>query len=212
MSFRRIGTAIRTVIAFGVMLASSALPGRSDFVGQDLTFTFTAWPPYETLFEVLGLPALGESFNLSDYGFGLGVDLSGANLTLFEEPPASQTSYGTAGYVLELEDLSVSEQIIAGVIVDTSTDVPSFDASRISSNNEDVYIDMDGITLLSGEQISLDFSFEGNSLLVPEPRLFWLMTVVVGTLFGVGVYRQRRRKQVTDYIWFSASLLRRAHD
>jgi hypothetical protein len=99
--------------------------------------------------------------------------------------------------------------------VDPSTDVVGFDASRVSFDNEDVYINVGGLSiydtsyfngsqyvLISSQVISLDFTFSGNPApIVPEPRMIWLL--VTATLM-LGSQRQsrlrRKRTLVGNYV------------
>jgi hypothetical protein len=135
----------RISILIGV-LAFLAAQARADFIGQDVDFAYGGNVLFTTLVPGSGFQWDGDG--TPNVYLGLSVDLTGSNLTLSESP--GYLSTGWSGD-LTLTDLSNSGLIISGVVVDSATNVPGFplDSYRVSFTNDEVTLDMTGITMYS---------------------------------------------------------------
>jgi hypothetical protein len=208
-------TFLQRYLMVGIVVFFGAAESRADFVGQTVEFQYSGCEMFSTVVPSTGYSYPQPGWYCNPY---LGVELTGSNLTLSEVPPASETIYGgslTSPTLITLSDLTYSDQVITSVSVDPSTDVVGFDASRVSFDNEDVYINVGGLSiydtsyfngsqyvLISSQVISLDFTFSGNPApIVPEPRMIWLL--VTATLI-LGSQRQsrlrRKRTLVGNYV------------
>jgi hypothetical protein len=167
------------------VLAFLAPQARANFIGQEVDFAWGADNLFTTVVPDSGFQWDGAG--TSNVYLGLSVDLTGSNLTLFESPGGLQTDWSGN---LTLTDLSNSGLIISDVVVDSATSVPGFSGPypyRLSFTNDEVNLDMTGITIYSGQEISLDFQF--NVPAVPEPRMIGIL-LCSGSLL---MYRARRR-------------------
>jgi len=196
-------TFLQRYLMVGIAVLFGAADSRADFIGQTVELTYQGCEVFSTVVPLTGYSDSQSAQYSCDAG--LGVELTGSNLTLSEVPPYAETIYGgslTSPTLLTLSDLTHSDQIITSVSVDPATDVAGFDASRVSFNNEDVYINVGGLSisdtsyyngsqyvLISSQEISLDFTFSGNPApIVPEPRMIWLL-VVAGFIGWQGRFR-----------------------
>src|ERR1700733_1326870 len=195
----------------GMAVLLGGAESRADFVGQKVELSFQLPSQTCEVFTTV-LPSTGYSDSQSAVNScdaGLGVELTGSNLTLSEVLPFVETVYGgsfTSPELLTLSDSTYSDQIITSVSVDPATDVAGFDASRVSFDKEDVYINVSGLSisdtsyfngtqnvLISSQEISLDFTF-GPRPIVPEPRMIWIVSpIAMAMLWQRSVNRRRRR-------------------
>jgi hypothetical protein len=156
----------RSSVLIGV-LTFLAPQARADFIGQDVDFAYGGNVLFTTVVPDSGFQWDGAG--TSNVYLGLSVDLTGSNLTLSESPGYLSTGWDGN---LTLTDLSNSGLIISDVVADSATDVSGFQGPypyRVSFTNDEVNLDMTGITIYSGQEISLDFQF--NVPAVPEPRM-----------------------------------------
>jgi hypothetical protein len=175
------------IVSLGALFC--AAQSRADFVGQEVALSEDG---RGTFFDVVVSNVPYSYVNpLTDPALlSINATLSGDNLTISVAPPAFVLSGGIPQLILS--DLTDSAQIITGVTVDPATSVMGFDASHVSFDSEDVYVNLIGLRMDLGQEVSLDFTFAGNPTpIVPEPRMVWLLVVACG--LALLVRRQKSR-------------------
>jgi hypothetical protein len=71
------------------------------------------------------------------------------------------------------------------VTLDSATNVPGIDASRVTFDAQDIFVDFSGITYSTGQEVSLDIKA------VPEPKSS-LVLLVIAALLTLTVRRRER--------------------
>ncbi|MFC0385665.1 PEP-CTERM sorting domain-containing protein [Muricoccus vinaceus] len=175
-------------------LLAGAAPARADFIGQAFT------PTYE--FPVAGAAYGPSSWSPASFTVGAGVETTG----LIEGVTSIATDFSAARLVLVLStDLvsptwssvpfngpvftSGSNLGITGAVVDAlATTLAGFDDSRVSFTGNEVRINWNGLSYITGSQVAVDFTFSQNPVSVPEPSTLALFGL---GLLGLGAARAR---------------------
>ena len=85
---------------------------------------------------------------------------------------------------------------ITGVSLDSSSNLSNFDASRISFDTKDVFANVQGLSFVQGQNVTLDLSFLPPALAaVPEPSA--ILTFALATLGLGGLMVAARKKADT---------------
>jgi hypothetical protein len=83
----------------------------------------------------------------------------------------------------------VSEAPFGAVTLDSATNVPGIDASRISFDAQDIYVNFSGITYGTGQEVSLDVQA------APEPS--YLLPLVIAAFLIYGFRRRQSSKRTS---------------
>jgi len=163
------------LLALGVMLVCAvAPPAHASLLTGDTIRTWELYPNLSTIYAG-PVDVLDPGSLLSFPGFAPIADItfSDANITITMDRDA--TAYTSAFNGFRFFD--VSESPFGSVTLDSATDVPGIDASRVTFDSRDIYVNFSGITYSSGEEVSLDLRA------VPEPSslLMLLMTAALLT-------------------------------
>jgi hypothetical protein len=172
--------------SLAVLACAVALPVRANLLTGDTIRTWELYPDLSTIYagpidvvdpgSVLGFPGFAP---IADITF------SDANITITMTRDA--TAYTSAFNGFRFFD--VTEAPFGSVSLDSATDVPGIDASRVTFDAQDIYVNFSGITYGTGQEVSLDLRA------VPEPGSF-LMLLVMAALLTLTVWRRERPARV----------------
>ena len=167
--------------SLAVLACAVALPVRANLLTGDTIRTWELYPDLSMIYagpidvvdpgSVLGFPGFAP---IADITF------SDANITITMTRDA--TAYTSAFNGFRFLDLS--EAPFTSVTLDPATNVPGIDASRVSFDAQNIYVNFSGIAYSTGQEVSLDIRA------VPEPASS-LVLLVIAALVTIAV---RRRK------------------
>jgi hypothetical protein len=174
--------AMLAVLACGV-----AFPARANLLTGDTIRTWELYPDLSTIYAG-PVDVVDPGSVLSFPGFAPIADItfSDANITITMDRDA--TAYTSAFNGFHFFD--VSEAPFGSVTLDAATDVPGIDASRVSFDAQDIYVNFSGITYSAGEEVSLDLRA------VPEPKSL-LVLLMMAALLTSAVRRGARSTNAT---------------
>jgi hypothetical protein len=165
-----------------VLACAIALPVRADVLTGDTIRTWELYPDLSTIYAgpvdvvdpgaILAFPSFAPVVN---------IFFNDANITI--QMTRDATAYTSAFNGFRFLDLS--EAPFTSVTLDPATDVPGIDASRVTFDAQDIYVNFSGITYSTGQIVSLDLNA------VPEPSHF-LVILVIGALL-ILAFRRRER-------------------
>jgi hypothetical protein len=160
--------AVLAVLACGV-----AIPARANLLTGDTIRTWELYPDLSTIYAG-PVDVVDPGSILSFPGFAPIADITfnDANITITMTRDA--TAYTSAFNGFRFFD--VSEALIGSVSIDSATDVPGIDASRVNFDAQDIYVNFSGITYSTGQEVSLDLRA------VPEPKSFLVLLVMAALL------------------------------
>ena len=166
-----------------VLTCAIALPARADLTG-DLIRT---WELYPNLSTIYGGPidVVDPGTIIAFPGFAPIVDIAfnGANITITMIRDATAFTSPFNGFRF----FDVSEPLpFNSVTLDSATDVPGIDESRVSFDAQNIYVNFSGITYSTGQEVSLDLQT------VPEPSYFVLLVIA-----ALLIHTVRRRERPT---------------
>jgi hypothetical protein len=95
--------------------------------------------------------------------------------------------------------LDATEPPFGSAALDGATDVPGIDASRVTFDSQDIYVNFSGVTYSTGQQVSLDLQA------APEPNSFWLLLPIS----ALQIYAAGRRTRLFHPQEQLGSMLRR---
>jgi hypothetical protein len=170
-----------------VMLGCAvALPVRADLSGD----TIRTWELYPDLSTIYGGPVdvvdPGSILAFPSFAPIVNITFNDANITITMVRDATAFTSAFNGFRF----YDVSEAGFGSVAIDSATDVPGIDASRVSFDAQDIYVNFSGITYSTGQEVSLDIAP------VPEPRSLFLLLVITALLLHTA--RRRARTTKTD--------------
>jgi hypothetical protein len=178
----------RLIIAILAMLLVSVAqaPATANFTGDSVNVQWLAPTTSSPLMD-LGTQTITSAGN--DYLF------MGGSSTITVTPDAieiAKNTYGSgtfseAGFNgFAFQDLT--NALIAGVTVDSSTSLSGFDSSRVTFTDDTIWVNLQGLTFVSGSSVMLDVSFADA---VPEPAYYQLGALLA--FGGLGALRLRKR-------------------
>ena len=165
-----------------MVLACVALPARADLLTGD---TIETWELYPDLSTIYGGPVdVVDPGTILDFpGFAPIADItfSDANITITMTRDATAFTSTFNGFHF----LDLTEAPLGSVTLDSATDVPGIDASRVRFDAQDIYVNFSGLTYSTGQEVSLDL------LPTPEPR-YSVVFLALTSLLGFAVRRRQR--------------------
>jgi hypothetical protein len=164
-----------------VLGCAVALPVRADLAGD----TIRTWELYPDLSTIYGGPidVVDPGSILAFPGFApiVNIAFNDANITITMVRDATAFTSSFSGFRF----FDVSEAGFGSVALDSASDVPGIDASRVSFDAHDIYVNFSAITYSTGQEVSLDIAP------VPEPRSFFLLLVITVLLIHTSRHRTR---------------------
>ena len=156
-------------------------PARADLLTGDTIRTWELYPDLSTIFagpvdvvdpgNILAFPGFAPIVNIA---------FNDANITITMVRDATAFTSAFNGFRF----FDVSEAPFGSVTLDSATDVPGIDASRVSFDAQNIYVNFSGIAYSTGQEVSLDIRA------VPEPASS-LVLLVIAAFVTIAV---RRRK------------------
>jgi len=159
---------INPLVLLVVLACAAALPVHADLACD----TIRTWELYPDLSTIYGGPVdvVDPGTILSFPGFApiVNITFNDANITITMIRDATALTSAFNGFRF----FDVSEAGFGSVTLDSATDVPGIDASRVSFDAQDIYVNFSAITYSTGQEVSLDIAP------VPEPRFSWALLVI----------------------------------
>jgi hypothetical protein len=156
------------LVVLVVLGCAVALPARADLAGD----TIRTWELYPDLSTIYAGPVdvVDPGTILAFPGFAPIVDITfnDANITITMVRDATALTSAFNGFRF----FDLSEAGFGSVTLDSATDVPGIDATRVSFDAQDIYVNFSAITYSTGQEVSLDIAP------VPEPRFSWAVLVI----------------------------------
>ena len=164
-----------------VLVCALALPARADLLTGDTIRTWELYPDLSTIFAG-PVDVVDPGTILSFPGFApiVNIAFNDANITITMVRDATAFTSAFNGFRF----FDVSEAPFGAVTLDSATDVPGIDASRVSFDAQNIYVNFSGITYSTGQEVSLDIRA------VPEPASSPVLLVIAALV----TYAVRRRK------------------
>ncbi len=163
-----------------VLVSAAAIPVRADVLAGDLIRTWELYPDLSTIYggpvdvidpgTILAFPSFAPIVN---------IFFNDVNITIQMARDATAFTSAFNGFRF----FDVSEAPIGSVALDGATNVPGIDASRVTFDAQDIYVNFSGITYSTGQEVSLDVQA------APEPS--YLMLLVIAALLMLGFRRQK---------------------
>ena len=204
---RRPTTLTALALTTGLALLAHAPAHAQSFSSQPVNVTYQTSSPGTTNF---GFSALSGTQTVT--GTSTGCSFGGTVNTLVTPSqivftfPISNIQFGTQSATFgagtfngcQVAETGVSPAIITGVSLNSASNLSGFDASRISFTGTTVNANFQGLTFLSGSNVTLDLKFAPAAApapaAVPEPSSVASMGLgSVGLLGMVLLARKRRR-------------------
>jgi hypothetical protein len=163
------------------LVCAIALPARADLLTGDTIRTWELYPDLSTIFAG-PVDVVDPGTILSFPGFApiVNIAFNDANITITMVRDATAFTSAFNGFRF----FDVSEAPFGAVTLDSATDVPGIDASRVSFDEQNIYVNFSGITYSTGQEVSLDIRA------VPEPASSLVLLVIAAFV----TYAVRRRK------------------
>jgi hypothetical protein len=164
-----------------VVVCALALPARADLLTGDTIRTWELYPDLSTIYAG-PVDVVDPGTILSFPGFApiVNIAFNDANITITMVRDATALTSAFNGFRF----FDVSEAPIGAVTLDSVTDVPGIDASRVSFDAQNIYVNFSDITYSTGQEVSLDIRP------VPEPAA----SLVLLAIAALVTYAVRRRK------------------
>jgi hypothetical protein len=170
---------LESIAVLVVVACAVALPVRADLTGD----TIRTWELYPDLGTIYGGPVdvvdPGTILAFPTFAPIVDITFNAANITITMTRDATAFTSSFNGFRF----FDVSEAPFASVTLDSATDVPGIDASRVAFDGQDIYVNFSGITYSTGQEVSLDVQA------APEPS--YLMLLVIAALLMLGFRRQK---------------------
>lgn len=177
------------IALLGIAALGFSAPAEAQFLGSTMTLFYD-------------FPALGSHFDTRVFVVGAGVeapdfptgdprtniDISNTNIFVTYNSSASWTSTSFNGFVLF--DSSSTVPDITGVSINAATNMSGFDASRVSFDANNIYVNWQGLPFDTSTIVSLDVTFRSPDI-VPEPGPLALMGGLCAG--GLSLLLHRRR-------------------
>jgi len=173
---RTLSKALLAVLACGL-----ALQARADLLTGDTIRTWELYPDLSTIFAG-PVDVVDPGTILSFPGFApiVNIAFNDANITVTMVRDATALTSTFNGFRF----FDTSETPFGSVTLDSATDVPGIDASRVSFDAQNIYVNFSDITYSVGQEVSLDIRA------VPEPASS-LVLLMIAAFVTIAV---RRRK------------------
>jgi hypothetical protein len=189
MRFQVISRALLPLAFAAILCASPFNRAQAGFLGHVIHLDYL-FPDVNTLNSDFGNllvdpTAVFQLFGLAEYTVS-DTQLLLANIS------GSQVFYTGADFNgPSFFDVFATIDPILDVTINPATNLPGFDASRISFDEDRVLVNMQGLNPLSDEIVLLDVRFGGRA--VPEPSSALLAGLGLGVLIPIGLIRKRAR-------------------
>jgi hypothetical protein len=173
---------------FAVLIALAcavALPAHANLLTGDTIRTWELYPNLSTIYAG-PIDVVDPGSILAFPGFAPIADISFSDANITITMTRDATAYTSAFNGFRFFD--VTEAPIGSITLGGATNVPGIDASRVTFDAQDIYVNFSGITYSTGQEVSLDLRA------VPEPKSF-LVLLVMAALLTHTVRRRRPRAE-----------------
>ena len=148
------------------------------------------YPSLATVVNDLGTQAVNPTAHFSFAGVSL--EVADSTVTLSESSFA--TTFSPAAFNGFVFTDVTKDPGITGVTIDAATNLPGFDASRVSFNSDQVFVNLRGLGFFHGQEVKLDLAFGPAVAAVPEPSTLVGGTLGVALALGYAWRRHRRAR------------------
>jgi hypothetical protein len=155
---------------------------RADVLTGDTIRTWELYPDLSTIYAgpvdvvdpgaILAFPSFAPVVN---------IFFNDANITI--QMARDATAYTSAFNGFRFLDLS--EAPFTSVTLDPATNVPGIDASRVTFDAQDIYVNFSGITYSTGQRVSLDLNA------TPEPSYLVILMILMIAALLIHTFRRR---------------------
>jgi len=169
-----------------VLFASIAIPAFADLNNADVTVNYL-YPEIGDIYQVLGTGTVTDSgFTVNSFGqHDFTVFPTEFTLTNITDTEINFTAADFNGYQIVVN--SGGSPIIGVTLL--FSDVDGFDISRVTFDDHDVWLNMEGLTTTPGLDLEIGLQFAGGT--TPEPSS--LLLFGSGAIAVIGVVRRKLR-------------------
>ncbi len=164
------------------LIASNA--SWASFTGESIQGDYY-FPDTSSLNSTGGTVVVGPGVEWPSFAGGSSIDISATNILIVHPAASSYSSATHNGPVFT--DVGGTIPPITGVTINGATDMPAFDASRISFTDDTITINLESLTSPIGTVVSLDVQFASLASPQAAPALSeWMLILLALMLGGIG--------------------------
>jgi hypothetical protein len=169
-----------------LLACAVAIPVRADVLTGDLIRTWELYPDLGTIYGgPVDVVDPGSIIAFPTFAPIVDITFNASNITITMVRDATAFTSAFNGFRF----FDVSEAPFGAVTLDSATNVPGIDASRISFDAQDIYVNFSGITYGTGQEVSLDVQA------APEPS--YLLPLVIAAFLIYGFRRRQSSKRTS---------------
>src|SRR5208283_515608 len=158
-----------TILAAALVIAICAVPASAGLIGQAVDVSYL-YPDQSTVYRDLGSGTVTAGGFTSSFGqHNYTVTDTQVTLKSIADGPDIFTNATFNGF--ELTETGGSPVTITGFTVDAATDVSGFSPLDVTFDSTHVWLNMQGLTTDTGQEVVLDLEF-GPASVTPEPATF----------------------------------------
>ena len=180
--FRPLARALAALAVVALPQAAAAqLSGQT--IGAQYLFPNLGTVNIDFASQVVGV---GVEFNAADQSQ---VDVGDASLAISSVPGQGPTALFPAAFNgYRIYDVGATLPTFMSVTVNAASNLPGFDATRVTFDADNIYVNLQDLVLLPGQVALLDITFAST---VPEPGT---VALVATGLLGLGAAARRRAR------------------
>ncbi|MFB3779224.1 MAG: PEP-CTERM sorting domain-containing protein [Bryobacteraceae bacterium] len=174
---------MKAVLVLLVALTGALSPMQASLLDDTTVITWSLFPDTSTITGGPVASVVGPGVELPLFGIA-SIDFSDTNILITALSSGTAATAAFNGF--RFQD---AEVVLSSVTINNAT-VPLFDASRLSFDANNIYVDFSGLTFSAGQVVSLDVSGTGA---VPEPGSAAMLGLgLLAVLLGRSALRRTR--------------------